>query len=833
MQRVALFGLLVLAAAFGGAAEKSPIVPFVVPAGRPDEAEVRGIVEKLDEAGFGQFLVYPSTGLEYEYLGEDFFAMYAAFLDEAKKRGMRVWLYDEFNWPSGTARGRVPAENDACLYRELVAVRNAGGDVDWQTVASRETNVDNYCLDGNNCEAASVRRFMELTHHEYERRFRGYFGSTIPGIFSDEPGHCSSAWKLKTPPGTVLRVPYWSTMEEDYARATGGRDFRVDCASAILKGGLRGTDIFQTWTKIRSERYRETYFDPIRTWCERLGIVSCGHLYSEEGPLGCSRVNGMPLNTLAGFSKPGIDLIKSDTNRGFEWITLAFGQAGARMRGRPGIVELFGLGPCDISFTTMRKLYWLCAQHRIDTYFQGTYHTKAYRFDVKDSWAMFTSPSQPWFGEMPLLHEAAKEAARWAAKPFRCDIAVVYPQRQCAAAAFGAAVSPGKAFVEVCRDLTWSQLTYELIAEDEPTDCSVVVDWKTDKPFDRRSGRFFASSAELASWLDEKFAARPRVVDGTGRTRPGFVTRAYADGSAVAVDTASGEVIVSNDGALRPRAKKAAGRPVANDWKLALSGPSRRRVWFWTKKADAQRATDDWLRREDKVETAPRHERDNLAKIVVTEPIGRVKLALRRYPAEKRFSVTLDGKPLAFDRPCSSVDFAYDGLYDETAPIALAPGEHVFELSGGKDGKLFLPVMWMIGDFAEKEYGKLSAVPSATPCCSLASAGLASFAGTATYRADAEFAEGERLTVDSGDAVVRVRLGGQDLGAKGWAPFVWEIPPSLVGRRIPLEIDVVTSVRPIFGSEKSPDAKLDHALWVPSSFSDPSPVGLRSATASF
>jgi len=816
------------------AAELSPVVPFVIPAGRPDETEIRDIVRRLDDAGCDQFLIYPSTGLEYEYLGEDFFRMDATFLDEAKKRGMKVWLYDEFNWPSGTARGRVPAENEAWIYRELVATTNGAGQIAWQVIVSREINVDNYCLDGNNFEAGSVHRFMELTHAQYEKRFAPYFGSTIRGIFSDEPGHCSSAWRMKMPPGTVLRVPYWSTMEDDYRRASGGRDFRADCEEALAAKRLGQTDIFHRWTEIRSARYRQTFFDPIRAWCDRNGLEYCGHLVSEHGPTTCARVNGLPLRTLQGFSKPGIDLIKSDTNAGFEWITLAFAQAGARARGRPGMAELFALGPCDLTFATMRKLYWLCALHRIDTFFQATYHARAFRFNIKDTWAMFTSPAQPWFDEMPLLHETAKEAARWAVKPFRCDLAVAYPQRRAGAATFGADVSPNTPLAVLCAKLSLRQLTYDLIEEDEKTECEIVIDWRGGLPFDRRSGRAFKSLDEAATWLDAHFATRPRVKDAAGKTRGGFVTRAYCDGSAVAVDVASGEIIVAADGNLVPRTDKhvAAGRPVAATWDLKLSGPSKRRVWFWTAKADAQRATDAWLKREEKVETKPRYARDNMTRVTLKTALSGVKFALRQYPDDKRFSVTLDGRPLVFDRPCRSVAYGYDELYRETAPMELAAGEHVFELAGGKDGKLFLPVLWMVGDFAETEEGRLGPVPATVGCGALAAQGLAAFAGTATYRSTATFAAGEGLTLDTGGAVARVRFGGRDLGARGWAPFTWEIPSDLVGRPLPLEVEVKTSMRPIFGSEKSPDAKLDHALWVPSAGADPSPVGLRTAEAS-
>lgn len=809
--------------------ETSPIVPFVKPSGRPTRAECRDIVKSLRDVGFDQFMVYPSTGLEYEYLGEEFFRMQGTFFDEAERRGMKVWLYDEFDWPSGSARGRVPAENEACLYCELVASTNAAGKVKWEIVVSREINVDNFCLDTNNFEPTSVNRFMELTHREYARRFGKHMGTLIRGIFTDEPGHCSSAWRLKVPEGTVLRVPWWTGMEEEYRLASGGRDFRADFEEALKTGALATSDVFRIWTEIRSRRYRKTYFDPISDWCKTVGIESTGHLIDEYKPSGCAYANGLPLHTLQGLSKPAVDLIMSETGHGYEWITLAFAQSAALKRGRPGAVELFGLGPCDITFTIMRKLYWLCALHGIDTYFQGLYHQKAYRFNIKDSYAMFTSPTQPWFTEMPLLHEAAKEAAIWARKPFKCEIAVVYPQRQLGSyGVIHSGANPDLA--GLCRELTWNQFTYELIEEDEKTERAVVLDWRDETLVERRSGRVFADFAAALDWLESRFPDRPRVKAAAGATRPGFVTRAYCDGSAVAVDTVTGEVIIARDGNLAPRKDSCSDRrAIAREWALSLSGPTCRRTWFWTAKADAQRETDKWLKREEKKEDGPRYPHDNMAKLVLTAPLKGVKFAIRRYPADRKFAVTMDGRPLSFPKPCASVAYAFDDLYAETEPMDIAAGEHIFELAGGKDGKLFMPVMWMVGDFSEREYGVLSPLPKFVRCGALAEQGLGSFAGVATYRAETSFAPGERLRIHSGGAVARVRFGGRDLGARGWAPFEWTIPADLMGRRLQLEIDIITSVRPIFGSEKSPDAKLDHALWVRSSLADPSPVGLCAA----
>src|SRR5688500_19914498 len=60
--------------------------------------------------GFGGFMIASSTGLDTEYLGEEFLAAVAACTDKAATEKMLVWLYDEDRWPSGFAGGIVTRE---------------------------------------------------------------------------------------------------------------------------------------------------------------------------------------------------------------------------------------------------------------------------------------------------------------------------------------------------------------------------------------------------------------------------------------------------------------------------------------------------------------------------------------------------------------------------------------------------------------------------------------------------------------------------------------------------------------------------------------------------
>ena len=810
----------------------SPVVQFIIPSGRPGEAEVRAQVRDLKAHAYDQFLVYPSTGLDYEYLSEDFFTMMGWYLDEAEKLGMKVWLYDEFNWPSGTARGKVPAELEAARYRELIVKDDGKGGFVWEIIVSNEINLDNYCLDGNNFEPVSVRRFMELTHLQYEKHFKDKLGTVIPAIFSDEPGHCSSAWRMKMPSGTRMRFPYWSGLEDEYRELCGG-DFRQD-VEAELKAGAKSTGrVFRTWAALRSRRYRKTFFDPIAAWCRKNGIVSTGHLLGEEGAPYCTRINGTPLNTLKGLMKPGIDLIFSNfESPDYEWLTLAFAQAGVKANGRGGIAELFALGPCDITFARMRTMYWLCALHGIDIYLQSLHHTSARRFNIKDSWAMFTSPTQPWYDEMPLLHEEAKQAAAFAKKPAKCSLAVVYPASAAGAAAFFDGVKTPD-LRGLAKALSTNGFNYDLIEEDEETAMPYVLDWDGVTLFERKRGLRFGDFEALLKWLDGK----------AGKREKNTIKREYLDGSVVRVDVISGRLKVEGqrlNSGISPSAKKSE-HPLSNlqppttnllsqtaEWQLKLNGPSRRRVWFWRSKVEKQRP---WGLGEAQTFTdkTKRYEADDMAKFVCEEPLKGVRFVLCDYPPERKLKVTLDGKPLAFPiAPAKSLVYAYNEICRESEPLELAKGEHVLKLEGGHDGKLFLPALWMVGDFSEPAFGRLCTVPLKVALGSLAERGLAAFAGCAVYRTEARFKKGEQLKADTGGAVARVRFGGRDLGARGWAPFEWEIPEDLAGKTLPLEIEIKTSVRPIFGSEKCPDAKLDHSLWVAPAEFDPSPTGLRS-----
>ena len=79
-----------------------------------------------------------------------------------------IWLYDEYNWPSGSCKGRVPAENPDFESRQYAVYKNADGTFDVE-VAHSPGWVDNYSF-------KAMERFIELTHKKYEQRLGPVFG---------------------------------------------------------------------------------------------------------------------------------------------------------------------------------------------------------------------------------------------------------------------------------------------------------------------------------------------------------------------------------------------------------------------------------------------------------------------------------------------------------------------------------------------------------------------------------------------------------------------------------------------------------------------------------
>lgn len=103
--------------------------PFWAWNGKLEEEELLRQVHVLEQMGFGGFFMHSRTGLETEYLSEEWFRLTRACAREGRKLGLAPWIYDEDRWPSGSAGGIVT--QDARFRRKILTLtlETQGGSV--------------------------------------------------------------------------------------------------------------------------------------------------------------------------------------------------------------------------------------------------------------------------------------------------------------------------------------------------------------------------------------------------------------------------------------------------------------------------------------------------------------------------------------------------------------------------------------------------------------------------------------------------------------------------------------------------------------------------------
>jgi hypothetical protein len=98
------------------------ILPFWFLNGELDPEEMRYQLGELREKGMQGVILHGRYGLEVPYIGETYLDRIALAVEEAKRLGLTTWIYDEMNWPSGTADKRVVRARPDLAQRYLECV---------------------------------------------------------------------------------------------------------------------------------------------------------------------------------------------------------------------------------------------------------------------------------------------------------------------------------------------------------------------------------------------------------------------------------------------------------------------------------------------------------------------------------------------------------------------------------------------------------------------------------------------------------------------------------------------------------------------------------------
>ncbi len=297
------------------------LMPFWFWNDRLNEQEIVRQIASFEAHGVYGFVIHPRVGLPKDigWLSPRMIHFMHVAIDEAKKRGMYVVLYDEGMYPSGSSSGQVVARNPAHAARGLFKIDlkaseeptlKAGEHL--VTVVDRPNGnrmavVDrpsggvvrglHYVGEGPREETPpaadilnpdAVDSFIHLVYDRYADEFGEHFGKTVLAIFTDEPSMLGRGGHGL--PGTCDILPEVNRIL--------GYDFTPYLADLWYHDRADSARRKADYLRAVGMRLEETYYARISRWCSEHHIPLTGH------PGG-----SMDIGMERYFQMPGQDLV--------------------------------------------------------------------------------------------------------------------------------------------------------------------------------------------------------------------------------------------------------------------------------------------------------------------------------------------------------------------------------------------------------------------------------------------------------------------------------------------------------------------------------------------
>ena len=260
-------------------------IPFWFYNDAPDKEKVKKQFTDYVEKGVNGIVLHPRIGIpkSLKYLSEEYFHVVKYIVETAAELNMKVVLYDEGMYPSGSAHGQVVATNPAFASKgvRLLEEKPEQGEIITQFPDGKYLVYDytqgtirgiHFGEDDGEAEAPlsadilnpeAVDCFIHLTHDRYYEALSEYFGNTIIAFFTDEP--CALG-------RNAGQFREWLPGLEKEILAAGGR---LEDLETIFNQNKNDTTVI--YYKLIKKHLRENFYAKLSCWCEEHGISLMGH----------------------------------------------------------------------------------------------------------------------------------------------------------------------------------------------------------------------------------------------------------------------------------------------------------------------------------------------------------------------------------------------------------------------------------------------------------------------------------------------------------------------------------------------------------------------------
>jgi len=355
-----------------------------------EEDQLRRQIAVFQEMGMGGFHMHSRTGMGTPYLTKEFMERVDNCVDEAKKRNMLAWLYDEDRWPSGAAGGIVTknpkfrARHLEIRFKPLEAAPDPQNDNSGRLLACYVVKLDSdgcleeyrksdvqsdtplgfrkifcYLMVSNKdswyndqtyvdtLNPRAIQEFVNVTHEAYRKSIGKEFDKTVPAIFTDEPQFTRKSSLTFAQEEKIVNLPFTDDFPETY-KAAYGVDFYATLPELIweLPDGKYSLARYRFHDHV-AERFASAFADTIGDWCQKHNLRSTGHMMEEPTLTSQTAALGEAMRSYRGFLLPGIDTL-CDCQ---ELSTAKQAQSASRQFGRGGVLsELDGVTDWDFNF---------------------------------------------------------------------------------------------------------------------------------------------------------------------------------------------------------------------------------------------------------------------------------------------------------------------------------------------------------------------------------------------------------------------------------------------------------------------------------------------------
>ena len=309
--------------------------PFWFLNGEVDGEVYASQMDEMAEKGVCQAMPHPRFGMDRrEYLTEHYFNAFRRMAENAREKGYRIHLYDEFNWSSGNAGGRLTEDRRNCALGIAIGTARTDGlfcfdrweegflgwgkkeeilmvgyapyrsehELDFEHCRFRT----DYSCEGNRfrmelepgdwtafviytvrtehpsplrqgngsvvdyLNPKVTKQFIELTHEAYYEHLGEFFGETIPSIFYDEASPYASGNFSWTE-----ELPAVFQEQKGYDILKKLPHLFFDCGAETVKVRC---DYWDVVTRL----FAQGFVGQIADWCGEHGIALTGHTHEDS-----------------------------------------------------------------------------------------------------------------------------------------------------------------------------------------------------------------------------------------------------------------------------------------------------------------------------------------------------------------------------------------------------------------------------------------------------------------------------------------------------------------------------------------------------------------------